>query len=203
MSLERRDKLIDDLIADRPQLGRIVTDQATMMQGNWDLVAFSYQQAFDVLWDHTASQSVSFSLLVGPLMMLWHQSVEVTIKAAITETRRAMPPTHHRLTDLFDDLKIARAEVGGLEDDETSYTDRVRATVVEFQKVTASADRYRYPISTRGAPYPGLAVNIERLYQAHWLITNWCEAAALEAQHHHAVANAGEDIPRVTGTHHR
>lgn len=184
MSRELRDQLIDALIAERPHMRKIVNDRQTMFEGDWDQVAHSYQCSFEVLWDHALAQGGQSSIYVGPLMMLWRQSVELTIKAAIRETIRAEPPGHHELTRLFDALLAARRGVGCLEDDDDAYTARVRDTVVEFQKVDDRADRFRYPTGKDGKPYAGFAVDIKRLFQAHWLITNWCDAASVEAEHY-------------------
>lgn len=198
MSRELRDKLIDALIAERPDKRKIVNDRQTMFEGDWDQVAYSYQCSFEVLWDHAMAQGGQSSIFVGPLMMLWRQSVELTIKAAIRETTRSEPPNHHELTRLFDTLLAARKVVGCLEEDDNAYTDRVRDTVVEFQKVDERADRFRYPTGRDGTAYPGFAVDIKRLLQAHWLITNWCDAASLEAEHFHAVVRAGGEVAHLT-----
>ena len=184
MSLELRHELIDAVIAERPHMRKIVNDYQTMMEGNWDMVAFSYRQSFEVLWDHAMAQGKPASLYIGPLMMLWRQSVELSIKAAINETTRAEPPGSHDLTYLFDALLTARRTMCSFESDDDDHTRGVRATVIEFQKADERADRFRYPTGRGGVAYAGIAVDIKRLLQAHWLITNWAEAAGLEAEHY-------------------
>lgn len=42
------------------------------------------------------------------------------------------------------------------------------------------ADRFRYPAKRDGKPYTGIAVDLDELFQAHWIITTWCEGAAME-----------------------
>lgn len=192
MTLERRNDLIDAVIAERPSGRGVIFEKQTLTGGNWDLVAHSYQQAFDVLWDHATAQGKGNSLIVGPLMMIWRQSVELTIKAAIQETTRAEPPGTHELVRLFDALLKARRDVGALEDDDTPYTAKVRAAVVEFQNFDQQADRYRYPTGKHGEVYPGFAVHLDRLHQAHWLITNWCDAASVEAEQYNLYGRGGE-----------
>lgn len=192
MSEERRDQLVDALYAEQPKLKRIVTDLPTsIMSGSWDMIAYSYHQGFEALWDHAIRETSGFAEL--PLLMVGRQSMELSIKAAIRETTRAEPPKHHRLTDLFDLLLKARREIGGLETDDDDLTPRVRSAIVDFEKVDRAADRFRYPISSQGDVYEGFTVDLERLFQAHELITSWCSAASNEAEFHHLYVRRDED----------
>ena len=46
---------------------------------------------------------------------------------------------------------------------------------------TESTGRFAgYPADRGGKPYVGLAVDLEELFQAHWIITTWCEGAVME-----------------------
>lgn len=189
MSIERRTKLLDGLMEGQPGLRQIVTNRASLLEGNWDLTAFAHQQGFEALWDHAVTRPAGLAVL--PLLMLWHQSVELTIKAAINGTTGCQPPGHHRLTDLFDFLLRVRKEHGRLEADDDAYTASVRRLVVEFQKLDERADRWRYPTDLKGKAHRGVSVDLDRLYQAHAMITGWCDWASVEAEQHHLHLSGG------------
>ena len=183
MTFDRRLELLDALAAGRPDLKGIVTNRNGLFEGNWDLAAYAYQQSFEALWDHAVAQTSGLAVL--PLLMLWRQSVELSIKAAIEGTTGGQPPGGHRLTDLFDRLLEVRREHGGLGSDDDDYTAEVRATVVEFQAIDERADRWRYPTYLKGKAHSDVTVDLDRLYQAHALITGWCDASSIEAEQHH------------------
>ncbi len=183
MSQERRFALIEALIDENPHLEKIVSNESSsLIAGNWDLVAYSYQQSFEALWDLACTQQSG--LITMPLMMLWRQSVELTIKAAIQETIRGTPPGSHDLTSLFDKLVEARRSIAWLEPDDDDQMQMVRRTIIEFQNLDKQADRFRYPSKRDGSPYGGISVDLDRLHQAHWLITNWCDVASVEAEYY-------------------
>lgn len=52
--------------------------------------------------------------------------------------------------------------------------------IAHVQSFDPSADRFRYPADRSGARYVGLSVDLDALFQAHWIITTWCEGAVLE-----------------------
>jgi hypothetical protein len=184
MSLEKRTELIDSLVEERPELRKPITNQASsMLTGNWDLVAYSYQQSFEALWDHAFQQTSGLAQL--PLMMLCRQSVELTIKAAIQATTLAQPPNGHGLTILFDRLLAAREEAGCFEQGDDEYTQEIRQAVINLQEIDARADRFRYPTDLNGKAYPGFNVDLEQLLQIHWLITTWCDCASTEAEQYY------------------
>lgn len=183
MSSERRMELLEALVDGRPELRQVVTNRVGLFEGNWDLVAYAYQQSFEALWDHAVTQTSGLAIL--PLLMLWRQSVELSIKAAIEGTTGSQPPPGHGLTDLFDRLLEVRREHGGLESDDDGYTAEVRLTVVEFQELDKRADRWRYPTDLKGKAHAGVSVDLDRLFQAHSLITGWCDASSIEAEQHH------------------
>ena len=52
--------------------------------------------------------------------------------------------------------------------------------VALVQAFDPSADRFRYPNSRSGQPFEGIDVELDELFQAHWIIVTWCEGAVIE-----------------------
>lgn len=178
MSLERRERLIEHILETQPVLTAFVRRRPhDIGEGAWDMMSYSFQRGFETLWD---SASVDQSeLLLRPLLVLWRQSVELAIKAAIIEiTGSITTKPGHNLVKIFDQLLAARRALG--HDDTDDYTGRVIGLIQEVQAVDPFADRFRYPASKDGLPFAGIDVEYEALFQAHWMITVWCEGAALE-----------------------
>lgn len=180
MSMERRDRLVEHILETQPVLTAFVRRRShDLGEGSWDLLSYSFQRGFETLWDSaSADQS---ELLLRPLLVLWRQSVELAIKAAIIDiagTILARPG--HNLTKLFDQLLAARRELGY--DDNDEYTEQVKGLIGEVQAVDPYADRFRYPASKDGTPFAGIDVEYDALFQAYWMITVWCEGAALEVE---------------------
>lgn len=188
MSIERRMGLLEAMDGSQASLQSIVTTRASIIAGNWDLAAYAYQQGFEALWDHAVARTTSAdaarssSLVVLPLLMIWRQSVELSIKAAIGGTTGRKPPPGHILTDLFDELLAERAARGDVGSDDDDYTDDVKRLIVEFQELDARADRWRYPTDLKGLVHEGVSVDLDRLFQAHAKITGWCDGAGIEAE---------------------
>lgn len=185
MSQDRRFKLIEDIEESiRPVTGLAVEiDPSSYLgRGNWDLLAWDYQTAFDALWDYAVANGGGVTL---PLLMLCRQSIELNLKSAIGETTKEEPGGRHSLVRLFDTLRRTRKAAGYFQSDDDAETDRVRDTLVAFENLDKSADRFRYPMDKkRGQIYEGMSVDLERLYQAHWVITAWSFACSCEAQGH-------------------
>ena len=180
MSEERREALIEALIEDQPELGDLIRRRPNdFMAGSWDLLAYSFQRGFEVMWDHACRDQSG--LLDRPMLTLWRQSVELALKAAVVEIAGGLgQKPGHDLAGLFEQLLKARAALGHTDDDD--HAKHVRATINHVQSLDPFADRFRYPTSKRGAPFGGLSVDFDTLFQAHWLITTWCEGAALEVE---------------------
>ena len=172
----------------QPRLQGIVKPRDSIIAGNWDLAAYAYQQGFEALWDHAILRASgveatnSAALVLHPLLMLWRQSVELSIKAAIEGTTGRQPPEGHDLAKLFDSLLAARQERGDLERDDDDLTAQVTRLIAEFQALDVRADRWRYPTDRKGRPHGGDSVDLDRLYQAHEQITGWCDFASVEAE---------------------
>lgn len=180
MSNELRERLIDEVVESQPQLRAFLARRSDdMLAGSWDLMAYSFQRGFEAMWD-LARNDLS-GLLVNPLLMLCRQSLELTIKASIRDVAGGLDlRLGHHLDDLFAGLLAARAERGFNDDDD--HTLEVQAMIAEVQAFDPTADRFRYPATRRGEPFDGLQADLDKLYQVHWVITTWCEGAALEVE---------------------
>lgn len=180
MSLERRDQLVEHILETRPILRAFVRPQpGDLVAGSWDLLAYSFQRGFEIMWDQARSDQSG--LLVRPLLMLWRQSVELAIKSAIGEIMGGIDhKLSHNLCKLFTQLLKARAAVGYCDDNEHMHD--VRSMVALVQSFDPFADRFRYPTKKGGEPFEGIEVDLDELFQAHWIIVTWCEGAAVEVR---------------------
>lgn len=180
MSLERREQLVEDLINEQPRLQAFVRElPLDMIAGSWDLTSYSYQRGFEAMWDLAVKDSSG--LLLHPLLLLWRQSVELSIKAAISEIAGTLDlKLGHDLDRLLDALLDARSELGHQDDDE--HTASVREMIAVVQSFDPSADRFRYPANRNGKAFEGVTADLDELFQAHWIVTTWCEGAAIEAK---------------------
>ncbi|WP_295193377.1 hypothetical protein [uncultured Brevundimonas sp.] len=180
MSLERRDRLIEQIVETQPRLTTFVRPlPSDMIAGSWDLLSYSFQRGFELMWDQACAESSG--LLTRPLLSLWRQSVELALKASILEIAGSIPPKlSHNLRGLFERLLAERAALGHDDADDLA---RDVARMIDFvQTFDPFADRFRYPTSKNGTPFAGIAVDLDELFQAHWIIVTWCEGAALEAR---------------------
>ena len=182
MSLKRRDELAEQIVASQPALGAFlqsVPQLDNLVSSSWDLLSYSFQRGFETLWDHAYADHSG--LLLHPLLLLWRQSVELALKAAIMEIAgEIVGNPRHDLKALFAQLLEARAELGYCDGDDLAQD--VRAMVSLVQSVDPYADRFRYPTAKGGQPFDGVNANLDQLFQAHWLIVTYCEGAALEIE---------------------
>lgn len=178
MTAGRREELEEQIVQQQPALKAFVRDQADdLTAGSWDLVSYSFQRGFDAMWDLAIADHSG--LLVRPLLLLWRQSVELALKSAILELAGSITgDPRHNLSKLFDQLLRVRADLGS--DDDDDLAKQVHAMLAEIQLADPFADRFRYPTAARGAPYPGISADLDKLYQAHWTVVTWCEGAVME-----------------------
>jgi hypothetical protein len=178
MSLQHREALVEQVVQNQPKLGAFVRDLSTdLTAGSWDLVSYSFERGFEALWD--LARADHSGLLERPLLALWRQSIELAIKSAILEISGQIDgKPGHDLQVLFDQLlKIRRA--AGCPDDDDLARD-VTSMITLVQSFDPFSDRFRYPAGREGKPYVGIAVDLDELFQAHWIITTWCEGASME-----------------------
>jgi HEPN domain-containing protein len=189
MSLSRREELAEQIVEAQPALGAFVREVPrleNLVSWNWDALSYGFQRAFETLWDHAYADHTG--LLLHPLLMLWRQSVELALKAAITENAgKIVGKPGHNLEALFEQLLTVRAERGFSDDDELAES--VRAMVALVQSVDPFADRFRYPTAKGGKPFEAVDADLERLFQAQWTIVVYCEGAALEVEESRSAQN--------------
>lgn len=180
MTEQRRNQLVDKIVETQPRLGAFVRPLPTdLIAGSWDLLSYSFQRGFELLWDHATAESSG--VLHRPLLSLWRQSVELALKASITEISGGLSrKPGHDLQALFADLLKARAALGHVDDDDLARD--VAAMIGLVQTLDPFADRFRYPESRKGEAFEGFTVDLDALFQAHWIIVTWCEGAATEAR---------------------
>ena len=180
MSVKRRDQLVGKIIETQPVLRTFVRQlPSDLTAGSWDLLAYSFQRGFEVMLDRAWSDPPG--LLLRPLLMLWRQSIELAIKAALNEIAgRVDPKLGHNISRLFEQLLKDRAAAGCSDDNE--LTRDVIAMIALVQSFDPFADRFRYPTTKRGERFEGIDADLDELFQAHWIIVTWCEGAAMEVR---------------------
>lgn len=181
MSLEYRNQLLDAAVSAQPKLSAFIKEGSSngvQMLGNWDVIALGFSKAFETLWDH-AKVDLS-GLLLQPLLMLWRQSIELSIKAALVEIEGQLEPSDgHNIEALFERLISVLTELGYSQDDE--WAQGVRAMLAEVQALDRSADRFRYPETKSGKIFEPVEADLDMLFQAHLLTTLYCNAAGDQA----------------------
>lgn len=180
MSIEHRDQLVEEIVSNQPRLTTFVRPLPNdLIAGSWDLLSYSFQRAFELMWDHARAESSG--LLVRPLLSLWRQSVELALKAAISELAGGIAgKPGHNLRVLFEQLLLERARLGHTDEDDLARD--VAAMIDLVQAFDPFADRFRYPAKKDGSAFDGITVDLDQLFQAHWIIVTWCEGAVIEAR---------------------
>lgn len=178
MTYKHREALVDKIVDLQPSLRDFVRETSgDMLSGSWDLVSYSFQRGFETMWD-LARADLS-GLLHLPLLSLWRQSLELAIKSTILELAGTISGTPgHNLQRLFQQLLDIRAAEGYCDDDDLARN--VQDMIDQVQEFDPFADRFRYPTDRGGKPYGGVAIDLDELFQAHWIITTWCEGAVME-----------------------
>jgi HEPN domain-containing protein len=178
MTYKHREALVDQIVERQPTLRGFVRESSgDMLAGNWDFVSYSFQRGFESLWD-LARTDLS-GLIQMPLLSLWRQSVELAIKSTILELAGEISgKAGHNLQALFRQLLDIRAKEGCCDNDDLAQN--VQDMIAQVQAFDPFADRFRYPTDRGGKPYAGVAIDVDELFQAHWIITTWCEGAVME-----------------------
>ncbi|MEH6758778.1 MAG: hypothetical protein V7676_14900 [Parasphingorhabdus sp.] len=178
MSFQRREALIEKIVNVQPPFRELVRDfSSDLTAGSWDLVSYSFQQGFEALWDLARADHTG--LLERPLLALWRQSVELAIKSAVLELAGCIDgKPGHDLQALFKLLLEIRVSEGCCDNDDLTQT--VQMMISQIQSFDPFADRFRYPTDKNGRLYAGVSVDLDELFQAHWIIITWCEGAVME-----------------------
>ncbi|MFT8481036.1 hypothetical protein ACTVH1_16310 [Gluconobacter cerinus] len=181
MSSEQRRLLGEQYMRQQPELRSLLKSRDhDLFSGSWAMLAYSFERGFEELWD-AAYRSLPDTILLTPLLMLWRQSIELHIKSAISYT--SGDPRNiagHDLKSLFDRLIYLRRKEEY--EEEEKLVIYLRGIIKEVQRFDKSADRFRYPRNRNGDPYADTDVDLEQLYQTHWIITGWCQGAEIEVE---------------------
>lgn len=184
MSEERRAELVDQALADVDRLivGRQPDRSSdyvksggthTRWDGSWHFFAYSYEKAFEVLWD--AAYARWSRALDYPLLFMCRQSIELWLKAAIATVSESHPPTGHGLRELWSSLSEALGEYTSHSTD-GAYPEYVEVLIEVLDEHDTKGDRFRYPIARNRASYLSTVADLEELYRAYSLITGFCDA---------------------------
>ncbi len=168
---KHREALVNKIVALRPSLRDFVRETSgNMLSGSWDLVSYSFQ------WDFKTMLNLARADLTGqlhlPLLSLWRQSLELAIKSMIVELAGTISGNPgYNLQRLFQQLLDNRAADGYSDDDDLARN--VRVMIDQVQEFDPFADRFRYPADRGEKPYGGIAIDLNELFQAHWIFTTW------------------------------
>lgn len=178
MSRQKRDELVQQITETQPSFRGFLKDlPSDMTAGSWDLVSYSFQLGFVALWD--LAYADRSGLLTRPLLSLLRQSVELTLKSSILDIAcKVEGKPRHNLPELFKQLRTISADLGLTHDDE--LTRDVETLVAEIQTFDPFADRFRYPVGRKGDKHEGIEVDLDRVFQAHWVIVGCCEGTVAE-----------------------
>ena len=146
---------------------------------SWRFFAYSYQRAFEVLWDAAyARQSGVFD---NPLLFVCRQSIELWLKAAIEVISGSTPPIGHELGKLWQELIEASAEFVDLSLD-GMYPKYVEVLIQVLDVHDKKGTRFRYPIGRNRVSYPSTVADLEELYQAYLHIALFCDAVCTQIE---------------------
>jgi hypothetical protein len=183
MSIQKREALVENILDRQSALGGFVKDlpqNTCIMAGSWDLVSFSFQRGFEAMWDLAQADHPNYdSLLEMPLLSIWRQSIELTLKSCILEIGGSLDKKdNHKIKNLFEKLKTLSTN-GGLNNDD-DLTRNVQEMISFTQSFDPYADRFRYPTNKQGAAYQGIDIDLDKLFQVHWIIVTYCEGTVVE-----------------------
>jgi hypothetical protein len=146
--------------------------------GTWTYFAFTYERAFEQLARKAYDDGIRGMHLIEPLFFLAHHSMELALKATISEFAQIdeVPPqlTGHRLLDLWDQLYDVMERYGSPPNDHWGI--KCRGLVAHIHEIDPEGDRYRYPSNRKGKEYAGTEVDIAGLIKAHGHVTTYLDA---------------------------
>ena len=146
---------------------------------SWRFFAYSYQRAFDVLWD--AAHARPSRAPDYPLLFVCRQGIELWLKTAIEIISESTPPIGHDLKKLWEELiealpKLVDLSVDGM------YSKYVKVLIQVLDVYDKKGTRFRYPIGKNHMSNPSTVTDLEELYQAYLLITRFCDAVCTQVE---------------------
>lgn len=178
MSIQLRNALAEQIMTEQPSISGFVKNSSTsIIAGSWDLMSYSFQLGFQAMWD--VARANNKGLYNYPLLSLWRQSLELAFKSAINDLEGGLNANfNHDLKKLFLYLVKISTEIGLSLDDDLSR--EVESMIEQVQSFDQLADRFRYPMTRKGESYEGIRIDLDKLFQAHWIIVTWCEGVVHE-----------------------
>lgn len=179
MSLQHREALINHIVEKQPTIRGFLSDMPfSIMEGCWDLNSHCFQLGFEAMWD--LARANHNGLLDGPLLSIWRQSIELTFKScirSIEEDPLKGVKRGHDLNKLFQKLLKLSRDAGLCHND---LDLDVEAMIKEVQSFDPYADRFRYPADRKGTSYKSVLIDLDKVFQAHFVIVTWCEGTVAE-----------------------
>jgi len=123
--------------------------------GKWDLYATGYKDAADLLASHACVHGRRHDTLVYPILFLYRQYLELSIKDLIQDARRLLDKVEplrmtHRIDDLWRTCAALLDEISP--GDSSGSLENVGRLIGEFSRVDPKSMAFRYPEDQEGRP---------------------------------------------------
>lgn len=174
--------IIDDVLSstaipNRFQRFLIREDPPSADEQRIEYYAYAYMVGFDRLAVEAIKLFPRSSYLCIPVFYLCRHSVELSMKAAITEVERyatSFPPEGHNLSNLWRRLLEGIRGAGfPTDDDWTRYCGKL---INHLHETDPGGENFRYPCNRDGGVFPYTRVELEALVKAHHHLTGYCDA---------------------------
>lgn len=142
----------------------------------WEYFVGSYGGAFDLLAESTLPNWQS-GQLAPPIFFLCRHSIELSIKSAIVEYASSVGQEPniggHSLLQLWSELgRQIQAAGYDFPDEWGEYCGKL---VDHLHNVDPDGERFRFPVSRRGAAFRTTEYELRELAVAHWHIGMYCD----------------------------
>lgn len=132
-----------------------VVGSADLHSGKRNRYADSFREAADLLIAQTLQGTADQALALYPIVYLYRQYLELTIKDSLQMTRlllddRRAVPSHHRVTELWQELNEFLFKV--LPSDAQAGLVQTARLIREFMQHEPSTAVFRHPLDTKGRP---------------------------------------------------
>lgn len=139
-----------------------------------------YSHAVDVMAERVVSGQSYDKKLIIPLLYLVRQSIELSLKTAISHigvyNNLDTVLNGHNLVVLFDRVQSLYLNATGYPTSE-EWTAFCRKLIDHFAEFDPRGDRFRYPSNVTGDAFTEADVDLEGLLKAHLHITAWAMAS--------------------------